>query len=219
MTNRISATALKLFTIAFALGLGACDLPERPADYREAHPIGVQPETRTLSLTSRVESEPLSPEDQFGFDRFVRDYHMRASGPVGIQIPANSASGLERKSRIERMQDLLVSAGVDRRMIRELPMDGEKGSATTISFATSKVSVPQCGDWSATSGFNWANRRSPNYGCATQRNLGLTIANPNDLKGAQTTESYDGNRGASVIETFRNPAAGAAAPEATATAQ
>jgi len=216
MNNRFSSAALKFCAIAFALGLGACDLPKRPADYREAHSIGVQPETRTLSLVSRLETEPLSPEDQFAFDSFVRDFHMRASGPVGIQVPTNSASGVERKSRIERMQELLVNAGVDRRMIRELPMENEKGSAATISFATYKVSVPECGDWTAESGYNWANRRSPNYGCATQRNLGLTVANPNDLKGTQTMDRYDGNRGASVIETFRNPAAGAAAPDATA---
>ena len=204
MTNRYSSAAIKFCAIVFALGLSACDLPERPADYREAHPIGVQPETRTLSLVSRVETEPLSPEDQFAFDSFVRDFHMRASGPVGIQVPANSASGIERKSRIEQMEELLVSAGVDRRMIRELPMSGEKGSAATISFATYKVSVSECGDWTAESSFNWANRRSPNHGCATQRNLGLTVANPGDLRKPTQMDPFDGTQASGTIATHRD---------------
>ncbi len=215
MKNRFSPLTLKVFVVAAVIGLGACELPKRPADYREAHPIGVQPETRTLSISARIEAEALTPEDQFAFDSFVRDFHLKASGPLGIQVPANGASGIERKARIEKMTDLLVSAGVDRRVVRELPPQSAGPGSLTASFATSTVSVPECGEWSAESGYNWANRRSPNFGCSVQRNLGLTVANPNDLKKAQPAEPYDGNRGASVIETFRTPAT--ATEETTAT--
>jgi len=219
MKNRLCSSIIKFCVVALVLGVSACDLPERSADYREAHPVSVQPETRELALMTRVEAETLTSEDQFAFDGFIRDFHLRASGPIGIQIPANSASGIERKARIESITSLLVSAGVDRRAITELPPDGGTGSSLVISFATSKVIVPECGHWAEPSSYNWANRRSPNYGCSMQRNLGLTVANPRDLKRAQNTENYDGNRGASIIESYRAPPAAAAAPAATPAAQ
>jgi pilus assembly protein CpaD len=217
MKNHFSPFAFKLFAIAAVVGMSACTLPERPADYRKAHPIVVQPETRVLSIMSRLEAEALAPEDQFAFDRFMRDYNMRASGFIGLQVPGNSASGIERKSRIEAMESLLTRAGVDRRMIRELPSgEGEQG-AIIVSFTTNKAIVPECGDWSKSSSYNWANRRSPNYGCATQRNLGLTIANPGDLKKPADMEPLDGTRGASIYEPYRTPAAAAGAAEGAAT--
>jgi len=214
MKNYTSPLAFRICAVAAVIGLAACDLPERPADYRVAHAIGVQPETRMLSLTSRPESEVLSPEDQFAFDSFVRDYHLRASGPVGIQVPGNAANGTERIARIKKTKDLLAKAGIDRRQITELPSTGGSGGTLIVSFATSKVSVPDCGDWSRPSSANWANRRSQNYGCATQRNLGLMIANPADLKKASEMEEFDGSKASGIISTLRGggPKAAAAAP-------
>jgi pilus biogenesis lipoprotein CpaD len=43
------------------------------------------------------------------------------------------------------------------------------------------VTPPACPDWSRRSGVDFANNPHANFGCATQTNLGLMIANPRDL--------------------------------------
>jgi len=218
MKLRVSPRLTGLIVLLLGIGTGACSLPERSARYQTAYPIVVQPDVRSLTLMSRIETDPMIPEERRAFDGFVRDYHMRSAGPVTIEIPSNSASGSERESRFAAMKAMLTSGGVDLRDILEMPDVGGSGETVTVSFATNSVSVPECGFWRTETTDNWANRRSVNHGCATQRNLGLMVANPGDLKSSQPFDTIGGDRAVAPLQSKGNPAA-AATPAAPAVAK
>lgn len=196
------------FTMAVLLmvpviGTVGCAPPQRPADHRTAFPVKVVKEQRDLVLVSRLEIESLSSEDRISLNGFLRDYHMRAAGPIGIHIPANSASGAERQNRLGKVVGLLTSAAVHEGQIREIPTADQSGASIILTFSTHKAEVPECGHWEGASGYNPYNRRAANHGCAVQRNLGLTVADPRDLKRARKMDAFDGTRASGTIAVHR----------------
>ena len=70
------------------------------------------------------------------------------------------------------------------------------GSRTAGSRSCSSgylVTLPPCPDWSRQSGTDFANLPHSNFGCATQTNLGLMIAEPEDLVRGRKLAPADGD--------------------------
>lgn len=65
------------------------------------------------------------------------------------------------------------------------------------------VTPPACPDWSRRSGIDYANLPHANFGCATQTNLGLMIANPRDLVRGRKVGPADGVQQAEGIVRYR----------------
>ncbi|WP_138379284.1 CpaD family pilus assembly protein [Luteithermobacter gelatinilyticus] len=59
-------------------------------------------------------------------------------------------------------------------------VEPEEGAARLL-LSRYVVTPPQCGDWSEPSSPNYNNTPLRNFGCSTQANLGLMVANPRDL--------------------------------------
>jgi pilus biogenesis lipoprotein CpaD len=67
----------------------------------------------------------------------------------------------------------------------------------------SLVTLPGCPDWSRKSGTDFANLPHSNFGCATQANLGLMVADPRDLVSGRTLGPADGVQQAEGIVRYR----------------
>jgi hypothetical protein len=102
---------------------------------------------------------------------------------------------------------LVQKAAIDRGLARSevlvgidpaLPADG-----LTLSFISYTAVVPECGYWHEESAHNFLNANSVNFGCATQHNLGLMLADPSDLYGNTQMDPRDGQRTAIVIDLYR----------------
>jgi pilus assembly protein CpaD len=65
------------------------------------------------------------------------------------------------------------------------------------------VTLPACPDWSRESGTDFANLPHSNFGCATQANLGLMVADPRDLVRGRTLGPADGVQEAEGIVRYR----------------
>jgi pilus assembly protein CpaD len=65
------------------------------------------------------------------------------------------------------------------------------------------VTLPPCPDWSRESGTDFANLPHSNFGCATQSNLGLMVADPQDLVRGRTLGPADGVQQAEGIVRYR----------------
>ena len=65
------------------------------------------------------------------------------------------------------------------------------------------VTPPACPDWSRQSGVDYANKPHTNYGCATETNLGLMIADPRDLVRGRKLGPADGAHQAEGIIRYR----------------
>ena len=65
------------------------------------------------------------------------------------------------------------------------------------------VTPPACPDWSRKSGMDYANKPHTNFGCATETNLGLMIADPRDLVRGRKLDPADGVHQAEGIVRYR----------------
>jgi pilus assembly protein CpaD len=65
------------------------------------------------------------------------------------------------------------------------------------------VTLPPCPDWSRQSGTDFANLPHSNFGCATQTNLGLMVAEPRDLVRGRDVGPADGVHQAEGIVRYR----------------
>jgi pilus assembly protein CpaD len=65
------------------------------------------------------------------------------------------------------------------------------------------VTLPACPDWSRESGTDFDNLPMSNFGCATQANLGLMIAEPKDLVRGRALGPADGTQQAEGIVRYR----------------
>ena len=77
--------------------------------------------------------------------------------------------------------------------------------------------APDCGqDWSQNLARNYQNVPYPNFGCATQRNFAVMVANPADLLGPRTmTERSADRRDVAFDKYVRGEAVGAAVETTT----
>lgn len=195
-------------SMAVVLILAGCQSPPGVGDPRDEHPLKVVDETVSVSIGDRVGGGPLLPLEQVAFDRFVHTYVLRGKGVVAMQSFGDGES--EHAARYQRAYELLRRAGVDAGHVFVAPGKpaGEGRGRVVLSFLANAVKVPECGDWSSTATNDWSNRRHANFGCAYQRNLGLTIANPGDLNSAQPLSPYEGPRGSTVIGIIRSGGGG-----------
>jgi pilus assembly protein CpaD len=65
------------------------------------------------------------------------------------------------------------------------------------------VTLPACPDWSRKSGTDFANLPPSNFGCATETNLGLMVADPKDLVRGRILGPADGVHEAEAIVRYR----------------
>jgi pilus assembly protein CpaD len=188
------------------LGVAACQEPERAADYIDAFPLAVSMETVTLSLAVPGETGYIG-QQAADFEGFVVDYHNRARGPVVVEAGADA----------DRVRMLLVKAGIrpENISIAGPGAGAARGGTVTLSFAAHKVDVPECGQFTSKTTPNWTNRRHSNFGCATRRNLGLTVSDPGDLKEAKPMSPPDATRLQNVIRKHGTPPERGASSTAT----
>lgn len=62
--------------------------------------------------------------------------------------------------------------------------------------------LPECGDFSRNMTSDTTNRRSSNFGCAVNRNLGMMVANPRDLLRGRDAGPTSGARAAKGVQRY-----------------
>ncbi len=160
------------------LALSACEAPKRSADYRVNHPIKVEIETVSLALTLPGAGRTWSFEEEKALAAFAEDYLRRGRGGLAIKVGNDAGSA-------QKVRDLLMNEGI---LNKEMAFEGSEalsGPSVLMKFTAAKSVVPKCGQWQSGATYNWSNRVQGNFGCATQRNIGLMVADPMDLEKAQ----------------------------------
>lgn len=79
----------------------------------------------------------------------------------------------------------------------------EAGRARVV-VSRSTAQVPNCPDWSGWSQPNFTASTSPNFGCASNRNLAAMVANPEDLVRGQDTVNSDARTVAKALKSYRD---------------
>lgn len=166
-------------------------------DYRLSHPIVVEPRIAVLRLTAAAAG--LSVEDHRQIDTFAGQFLRRGGASLEASVGAANPDDAAARAFAHRLGDALLNAGLKTGEIRLQLIIAEPtvpaGSAL-LRFNTSTAQVPECYDWRE------GDRNAPfaNFGCAVQHNMGMMVANPQDLVEPRPADATSGVKGGGAID-------------------
>jgi pilus assembly protein CpaD len=184
-------------------GLAGC-YGDYVGDYRERYPIRVQTRPAALPLAFPPGRTELGDMEAARLDSFLADFRTSNSARLAVVANPTGAGDDLARGRARTIEKRALEAGVPASALQTqlLPSPSRPGGVV-VSYERSVVEVPECGDWSKNSAIDATNSGSTNFGCATQRYLGLQAADPNDLLRARASDGHDGQRTADVMQKYR----------------
>lgn len=167
-------------------------------DPEQRHPILVSQQPAVLNVHVASGSEGLTPSQR---GRVIDFIDRSRAGDAGnsrfvISAPAGSANEGAAMDAASDVRRLMLAGGYSESSIsteayhatgREAPL--------RISYMRYVADAPDCGhDWSENLARTYQNTPYPDFGCSSQHNLAVMVANPGDLLGPRTMTPRDGNR-------------------------
>jgi len=189
---------------ALAAALAGCANPyqKEPTtlEPRQIYPLNVESQAISLDLVGDGRGN-LLPAEALRLDRLVDEFALNGTGRLVVYAPrTHGAEG-----------DRLAFAAAERALGRGLARpevgiadNGQAEGAVTVSFERLLVRLPDCAGWNVESSYNPSNSPHVNFGCATQRNLGMMVAEPAHLVApAGQGGVLDTMRSDLVVQNFR----------------
>jgi len=156
------------------------------------HDMTFAPGSTAVSATER--SKLVAFLDRHAVDH-SDDLYVDADGLGNDGLGRGRRAAIEKVLRHEhlRLTDAPAPAG------GAAPQPGR----VTLTIGRYIVVPPNCPDWRKPSQFDPNNTVSSNFGCATEANLGLMIADPRDLIVGQSIGPGEGGRNAATVARYR----------------
>ncbi|MBU2582748.1 MAG: CpaD family pilus assembly protein [Alphaproteobacteria bacterium] len=232
MISISKAGSLAVAIAALALSLTGCREHLRLDDFTASelndpdkrHAIAYRGQTEALLIEMGGKGDGLSYEQQADVYRFVKRYRSEANGPITVSAPRSAGAHLAAIPSLREIEDALQASGLsggDVRMERHGDYDNaEFGPAIRLAYVRPVAIAPECGQWPDELNLDRERIHHENYGCASQRNLALTVANSRDLQRAQGVSPRSGERRSTTWKEYvgadgQPSTAGSAAPAAT----
>jgi pilus assembly protein CpaD len=202
---RSVVTRLALVSLA-AIAVAACrpDYTEPEVagwtliDPAQRHPILVSRQPSTLNLSVPAGSYGLGPAQRERLSRFLAKYRARDAGnsKVVIASPRGSRNEVAAIQAVAEVRHMMNEFGFDPSIIHveAYPARGSRHAPIKVSYLRYVAEAPECGSWPTNLANEPANLAYPNFGCATQRNLAVSVANPADLLGPRGETPRAGER-------------------------
>ena len=189
-------------------------------DPEQRHPILVSRQPENLTLHIARGSQGLTPMQRARVLEFVSRSRSVDAGNSRFVISAPGGSENESAAReaAAEVQQLMLDGGYSESSIAVGAYQANGGDAPLhVSYRRYVAEAPDCGqDWSQNLARNRQNVPYPNFGCATQRNFAVKVANPADLLGPRTmTERSADRRDVAFDKYVRGEAVGAAVETTT----
>ncbi len=199
----------RLLAVAVAMQVAGCsgEAPD-PAlyDHRFAHPLSAQAEAAVLVLELPPTGR-LSASDAARMEAFAADYVKRGEGALDLMVAASSDAAVPSATAAGKtIIRQLAAAGVAADSIAArvvVRSDTIAPGTAMLQYRQWAAVVPECGNWSQNTVIDPHNANSPNFGCSTQRNIGMMMVNPRDLVRPADSEPRLGDVGDRVISRYR----------------
>ena len=174
-------------------------------DFRTAFPIKVQDKTFTIKARFVQSDAEANLDDTKQLQEFVREFHRRATSRMLLTTARDLDKSIsDTLITVTKKHLHVLGMRANDLVIRPSLTSSMKGAPEVIlSFRGALAEVPVCGDWSGETGFNPTNMPSKNYGCAYQRNIGLMVSDPDDLRHVSGHGTIDSQRLEQVIKNYR----------------
>lgn len=205
--------------LAAALGLGAC------VDDYTALELS-RPETRhQINYSSRAEAllvevppgaHGLSFNQEADVIQFLARYKVESSGQLRLSTPYGTREHAAANQSLREIRELAREHGVapGNIVVGRHAAPARGGNAVKVAYDKPVAIPPACADWSEDAGRTRERLHYPQFGCATQRNLALNVANARDLQRPQ--DEQDGSSERMGVNWTKYVYAGAAAGNAGA---
>ena len=153
----------------------------------------------------------LTPTQRAELGALAQTWRKEATGGIVVSVPAGTLNARAAADIQREVRAILTAGGVPAHSIAVRPYQPENPA----KLATIKVSYPRmtaetgpCGLWPHDIGPSWdraynENRPYWNFGCATQRNLAVMVANPADLEQPREEAPVYAGRRTTVLEKYR----------------
>lgn len=179
----VRTAALAGLAAGLALLMTGCSerLSDQEALYLDTptqrHAIGFRSALAQLDVEVPPGGDTFSPNQQTDVLSFFTRYQAEATGPLYVTLPP----GGRGNEAARQLREMAQEAGISPASVRVARSSVREGSFARLSYNRREVDAPVCGDWSEDLGRNHERVHYPNFGCATQRNTALMVANPRDL--------------------------------------
>jgi len=199
---------------ALAVSLGACthtgDEGARVAgwalvDASQRHPIIVSQQPSTMTLRISRGSSGLSAHQRAQVLEFASRYRASDAGDSRLVIAAPSGGSNEVAAirAVHEVRRMLEDEGFAESSIaiEAYPADGNN-APIRVSYLRYVADPPDCGAWPTNLARDPGNVPYANFGCATQRNFAVQVANPADLLGPRTMTGRSSERRDVVFDKY-----------------
>ncbi|MDH5188537.1 MAG: CpaD family pilus assembly protein [Rhodospirillaceae bacterium] len=205
LTNKTFVSSIRFLAVvgAVAASLAGCAETKvsETGNVNETYPIQVTREQVSITISLPENGTALNREDGRRFKMFLRDYVQRGRTHITVESVSQ-----------EHAENVLSANGIMPGEMIFISDSATPAPNAILSFTANAAIVPECGlDWSDNTSFNPSNLPYDNYGCATRRNMGLTVTDPGDLIESQPISGGSAPRSDAAIRTYSAPAAPAAA--------
>lgn len=148
----------------------------------------------------RPNEDRLNPTEAARLGAFIRDQNVG----YGDQILLVGGDGVLAQRRQEAIAAVFARSGL--RVVRDVQIEGVSPAPNELRVVVSRhvVTPPACPNWSKRADDDFGNTVNSNFGCTTQTNLGLMVADPGDLLAGQTLGPADGELSAFRVESYRH---------------
>ena len=207
----MNASTLKItFLSAVSLSLSACaggifNGPEDALTIAETHPIAVDSQVMTLTISGDVSTSDLSNVDKARLRAFADAYLTNGHGPLTVTAPSGAGNDRNDHEAAADIRQALNNAGVPWSAVHGATYrTGEASNDEIIlSFTRYVATASPCGVWTGLRSSQYKNLRSPNMGCATMNNYAAMIADPHDLIAPAASAPVDGQAVVRAVELYR----------------
>jgi len=194
--------------------VGACSPDLAEHDYRQHYPLAVSKHDAVAVVAAPEAGQPLSLPDRSSLDQMGREHQRRGAGTVTVAVAAED--GEAARATAKAFGDS-VAAGLNLPAgeveVRVVAAGQPPPGLALVTVPVWGADVPECGQWQWEPNPDFSNRNTANFGCATQRNLGLMVQNPADLVRPRDSSDRDGGRAVDVLDKYRKGAATSSAKE------
>jgi len=182
------------------LALAGCGNGNAKPDAREVHAIHVEMRPAELVLMPAPDGA-LSPADGQRVKDFIDAWRDRGRGPLRVAVPARLGPRAQDRL-LGDLKGLVRRRGADAGAVMPVAAFSD-AAGVSIAFDDFVAVAPVCAGESVSMSSRGANVASPEFGCATQRNIAAMVANPADLIDPAASGDASAARGALVIQNHR----------------
>lgn len=182
-----------MLAVVVMLGLSGCVEEEfQRTDYASNHPLSVNAEALSLSVTLRELGRNGSKLQQERIREYVQEYIDRGMATMVVETVTPG----KKSKEAQKISYILEKLGMRSHEYQIVPatLSGPTRDTVIMTFRAARAVVPECGDWSGDSIKGYKMNVHSNFGCSYRRNIGLMVANPLDLSASPTPENQDTQR-------------------------